>query len=51
MFGVEPVWLIAAVVVLAVMIFGWGVILRPMGIGRKNNAAAQSTPPKDNLNS
>ena len=51
MFGVEPIWLVAAVVLLLVMVFGVGVLTRPFGIGRDKGATAQSNPPKDNMNS
>ena len=34
MFGVEPIWLVVAIIALLVMIFGWGVLTRPFGIER-----------------
>jgi hypothetical protein len=47
MFGVEPVWLVLAVGMLLVFVFGWGVITRPFGIGRDKDTTTQPNPPKD----
>lgn len=48
MFGIEPIWAVVAVLALAVMLFGWGVLFKPFGFGKSKQSQApqqsQATP-------